>query len=149
MIRIKTVDTQNILEMCTLTTYPNALCTTRKECSCCNAVSIAEAKYDSEMHPNAIYNNNVPIGFFMYKRAEDQSEKATICRFMIDHKFQHKGLEEKALEHILRGLKIQGVRKVVLMIDGANKIAKKLSLSYGFRFTEKIDNAKYCYELDL
>lgn len=45
---------------------------------------------------------------------------------MIDYRFQHKGLGKKAFEHILRGLKIQGVRKVTLMINDTNEIAKKL-----------------------
>lgn len=34
--------------------------------------------------------------------------KTTLCRFMVDSRFRQEGLEEKALEHILRGLKIQG-----------------------------------------
>ena len=116
---------------------------------CCNAVSIAEAKYFSEMFPNAIYNNNVPIGFFMYKRTEEKPDTATLCRFMIDYRFQHKGLGKKAFEHILRGLKIQGVRKVILMIDDTNIIAKKLYLSFGFQFTGKIDKDEYYYELEM
>lgn len=149
MIRIKAVDAQNILDVCELTTNQNGIGTTMEGCSCCNAISIAEAKYDLEMHPNAIYNNNVLIGFFMYQRNENHAEKATICRFMIDDKFQHKGFEEKALEHILRGLKIQGVKKVILLIDDENKIAKKLCLSFGFQFTGKIDNDEYYYELEL
>ena len=135
MIRIKAVDAQNILDVCELTTNQDGNGTTMEGCSCCNAISIAEAKYDSEMHPNAIYNNNVLIGFFMYQRTENQADTATICRFMIDDRFQQKGLEEKALEHILRGLKIQGVKKVVLIIDNANENAKNLYLSFGFHFT--------------
>lgn len=149
MIRIKAVDAQNILDVCELTTNQNGIGTTMEGCSCCNAISIAEAKYDLEMHPNAIYNNNVLIGFFMYQRNENHAEKATICRFMIDDKFQHKGFEEKALEHILRGLKIQGVKKVILLIDDENKIAKKLCLSFGFQFKGKNDNDEYYYELEL
>lgn len=148
MIKIKAVDEQNILDVCELTTNQDRIGTTMEGCSCCNAISIAEAKYDSEMYPNAIYNNNVLIGFFMYKRTEIQAEKATICRFMIDDRFQHKGLEEKALEHILRGLKIQGVKKVVF-IDKANENAKKRYLSFGFHFTEDIDKTECCYELEL
>ena len=53
----------------------------------------------------------------------------------------------KALEHILRGLKIQGVRKVVLVTDNTNENAKNLYLSFGFHFTGKIDKTKYRYEL--
>ena len=149
MIRIKAVDAQNILDVCELTTNQDGIGRTLEGHSCCNAISIAETKYHPEMHPNAIYNNNVLIGFFMYIRTENQAETATICRFMVDDRFQQKGLEEKALEHVLRGLKIQGVKKVIFMIDEENQIAKKLCLSFGFRFTGKIDHDAYCYELVL
>ena len=149
MIRIKAVDAQNILDVCELTTNQSSIGATMGGHFCCNAISIAEAKYNPELHPNAIYNNNALIGFFMYRRAEKQADTAILCRFMIDRQFQQKGLEEKALEYILRGLKIQGVKKVILMIDGANKIAIQLFLSFGFHFTGKIDQAKDCYELEL
>lgn len=149
MIRIKDVDADNIFNVCELTTNHNGIGTTMEEYLCCNAVSIAEAKYFLEMYPNAIYNNNVLIGFFMYKRTENQPDLAILCRFMIDYRFQNKGFDKKAFEHILRGLKIQGVRKVILMIDDTNKIAKKLYLSFGFRFTGKIDKNEYYYELEL
>lgn len=88
MIRIKAVDAQNILEVCRLTAAPGG-------CVCCNAVSIAEAKYDPEMHPNAIYNNNVLVGFFMYRRAESRADTAVLRRFMIDARFQRRGLGKK------------------------------------------------------
>ena len=68
---------------------------------------------------------------------------------MIDDRFQHKGLEKKALEHILRGLKIQGVKKVLLTIDNAYENAKELYLSFGFQFTGKFDKAGHSYELKL
>lgn len=130
MIRIKAVDAQNILDVCRLTTNQNGMGTIMEEHLYCNAISIAEAKYNPEMHPNAIYNNNVIIGFFMYQRAENQADTATICRFMIDYQFQHKGLGKKAFECVLRGLKIQGVKKVILMIDDANKIAENLHVYF-------------------
>lgn len=63
MIRIKAVDEQNIFDVCKLTTNQNGTGTSMEEYLCCNAISIAEAKYYPEMHPNAIYNNNVPIVF--------------------------------------------------------------------------------------
>ena len=149
MIRIKDIDAENVFDVCELTTNQNGIGTIMEEYLCCNAVSIAEAKYFSEMFPNAIYNNNVPIGFFMYKRTEEKPDTATLCRFMIDYRFQHKGIGKKAFEHILRGLKIQGVRKVILMIDDTNIIAKKLYLSFGFQFTGKIDKDEYYYELEM
>mgnify|MGYP002641499305 FL=1 len=149
MIRIKAVDAQNILDVCELTTNQDGIGRTLEGHSCCNAISIAETKYHPEMHPNAIYNNNVLIGFFMYIRTENQAETATICSFRVEDRIQQKGLEEEAIEDVLRGLKIQGVKKVIFMIDEENKIAKKLCLSFGFRFTGKIDHDEYCYELVL
>ena len=149
MIRIKAIDTENVFDVCELTTNQNGVGTTMEEFLCCNAISIAEAKYDPEMHPNAIYNNDELIGFFMYQRTESRPDTATLCRFMIDYRFQHKGLGGKAFEHILKGLKIQGVRKVVLMIDNTNAAAKRLYVSFGFRFTGKIEKNEYYYEMEL
>ena len=149
MIRIKAVDAQNILAVCELTTNQDGIGARMEGHPCCNAISIAETKYRSELHPNAIYDNHVPIGFFMYQRSENQAETATICRFMVDDRFRKKGFEKKALEYILRGLKIQGVKRVILIIDNANENAKELSLSLGFHFTGEIDKTGYYYELAL
>ena len=149
MIRIKAVDGQNLLDVCGLTTKQDAVLAAMEGCACCNAISIAEAKYDPEMHPNAIYNNNALIGFFMYQRAENQADTATICRFMVDDRFQKKGLEEKVLEHILRGFKIQGVRNVIFIMDHADENAGKLKLPSGFRFAGRNEEGKCCYKLEL
>ena len=135
MIRIKAVDAQNMLDVCELSTHQNGVGMMTAGHFCCNAISIAETKYHPELHPNAIYHNHVLIGFFMYRRAEDHAETATICRFMVDDRFRQKGLEEKALEHILRGLKIQGVRRVIARLDHANENTRKLWLSFGFHST--------------
>ena len=93
------------------------------------------------MHPNAIYNN-VLVGFFMYRRAESRADMAVLRRFMIDARFQRRGLGKKAFAYVLRGLKIQGVRKVVLQIDSANKAAADLCLAFGFRRAEAADRGE-------
>ena len=74
MIRIKAVDEENILDVCELKTNQDDIRGAIEAHSYCNAISIAEAKYHSEMYPNAIYNNNVLIGFFMYQRTENHAE---------------------------------------------------------------------------
>ena len=148
MIRIKAVDAQNIFDVCELTANQDGICKKTEGHFCCNAIFIAEAKFNPEMHPNAFYNNNVLIGFFMCLRAENQADTAIICRFMIDYRFQHKGLGKKAFEYVLRGLKIQGVKKVILMIDDTNTIAEKLCLSCGFHFTGKTARNEYRYKLE-
>ena len=149
MIKIKAVDDENVLDVCELKTNQDDICAARERHSYCNAISIAEAKYHSELYPNAIYNNNVLIGFFMYQRTETHAETAIICRFMLDDRFRHNGFEEKAMEHILRGLKIQGVQEVMVRIDNANENAKKLYLSFGFHPAGEIEQAGYCYKLGI
>lgn len=141
MIRIQAVDAQNLLEVCALTAG--------RECPCCNAVSIAEAKYHPELHPNAIYHNRTLVGFFLYQRAENQSGTATIRRFMIDGRFGQKGLAEEALAHILRGFRIQGVKKAFALIDSTDENAKKLYSSFGFHFAGETEGGRRRYELEL
>ena len=68
---------------------------------------------------------------------------------MIDARFQQKGLEEKALEHILRGLEIQGVKRVSLITGHADEGMKKVALSLGFQIARELDQAVCRYELEL
>lgn len=100
MIRIKAVDEENILEVCELKINQDDIHAVIEGHSYCNAIYIAEAKYHLEMYPNAIYNNNVLIGFFMYQRTENHAETAIICRFMLDDRFRYNRFEEKAKNFI-------------------------------------------------
>lgn len=149
MIRIKTVDKQNLLNVCKLTTIQDRMPMAAEGHLCCNAFFIAEAKYHPEMYPNAIYQNNVPIGFFLYQRTEQQPDTATICRFMLDDRFRKKEIETAAFAHILRGLKIQGVKKVIFLAGNGNEHAKNLCLSFDFHFTGEMDQAGFHYQLEL
>ena len=142
MIRIKAVDAQNLLDVCRMTTNQDCIGTAVEGYCCCNAIFIAKAKYNSEMHPNAIYNNNVPIGFFMFQRAENQADTATICRFMVDDRFQQKGLEEKAFEHILIGLKNQSGKTIILITGVGDRITKKQEPACEISYTGKIERKR-------
>ena len=61
----------------------------------------------------------------------------TLCRFMVDARFRQEGLEETALEHILRGLKIQGVKQVEAHLEPGDGHAEALLLACGFRLAEE------------
>lgn len=149
MIHIEEIDAQNVFDVCELTTNPDGIGTTMEEYLCCNATSIAESKYYPEMCPRAIYRNETLIGFVMYACTDSEPKTATICRYMLDYKFQHQGFGRKALEGILEYLKKQDVSKVILMIDEENIIAKRLYLSLGFTFNGKIEKDEYYYDLIL
>ena len=148
MIQIKAVDAENIWDVCGLASRQDSLAAAAWGQPCCNAVFLAETKFHPHMHPQAIYSNHSLVGFFLYTRAENQAETATILRFMIDDRFRQKGLEEKALEHILHGLKIQGVKKVALMLGNADESMKLRCLSLGFRFTGQNGRGEGRYELE-
>lgn len=77
------------------------------------------------------------LGFFLYQRPESHADTATLCRFMVDGRFRREGLEEKALEHILRGLKIQGVKQVEALLEQSDGHAMALLLACGFHLAEE------------
>lgn len=56
---------------------------------------------------------------------------------MVDGRFRREGLEEKALEHILRGLKIQGVKQVEALLEQEGGRSRALLLACGFRLMEE------------
>ena len=56
---------------------------------------------------------------------------------MVDGRFRREGLEEKALEHILRGLKIQGVKQVEARLEPGDGRGEALLLACGFRLAEE------------
>ena len=143
MIRIKTVDKQNLLNVCKLTTGQDGMPMAAEGHLCCNAFFIAEAKYHPEIQSSAAF------GFFLYQRTEQQPDTATICRFMLDDRFRKKEIETAAFAHILRGLKIQGEKKVIFLAGNGNEHAKNLCLSFNFHFTGEMDQAGFHYQLEL
>lgn len=63
MIETRPIDASNVFDVCELTTNPDGIGTTMEKYLCCNAISIAESKYFSEMKPWAIYHDGELIGF--------------------------------------------------------------------------------------
>lgn len=56
---------------------------------------------------------------------------------MVDGRFRREGLEEKALEHIPRGLKIQGVKQVEARLEQDGGRSRALLPACGFRLMEE------------
>lgn len=56
---------------------------------------------------------------------------------MVDGRFRREGLEEKALEHIPRGLKIQGVKQVEARLEQDGGRSRALLPACGFRLAEE------------
>jgi diamine N-acetyltransferase len=80
-----------------------------------NAVSIAEAHFEPKAWFRAIYFGDEPAGFAMVWR--DRAEEVFyIWRFMVDARFQGKGVGRRALELLLDEARADGVAEVTLSV---------------------------------
>lgn len=143
MIKIREITIENYPLICELTTNNNGIPTLYETFVCCNALSLAESKYEKGMKPKAIYLNDKLIGFFMYQSLANN--KIMIYRFMIDYKFQQKGLGKKSFATIIEYFR--NSNDIILAIDPENEVAKKLYESFGFKFTGKIIQEEHYYRL--
>ncbi|GAA0765151.1 GNAT family N-acetyltransferase [Clostridium subterminale] len=85
-----------------------------------------------------IYKDYMLIGLLLYGIEEDTS-KPMLLRFMIDKKFQGKGLGKKAMLKLLDLIKIEyGNIKFYTTVSPQNISAKKLYESVGFEETEEV-----------
>lgn len=87
--------------------------------------------YDN-WHSKCIYEDDVLIGFLLYGIEEDTG-KPMLLRYMVDKKFQEKGLGKKALLKLLDLIKIEyGNIKFYTTVSPKNVSAEKLYESVGF-----------------
>ncbi|WP_167767504.1 GNAT family N-acetyltransferase [Bradyrhizobium frederickii] len=85
-----------------------------------NALSIAQAYFEPRAIFRAVYADEVPVGFVMWKPS-DETEVAYLWRFMIDHKHQKKGYAKQAITQLIDLLRDSGYRQIqtsVVIGDG-------------------------------
>ena len=99
-----------------------------------NAESLAEARFDRDARPRAVYAGDRLVGFLMYDAgAADDKRAAVIYRFMIDRRHQGKGYGRAALAKALDEIRtIPQIRKVSISYMPDNPIAKPFYASFGF-----------------
>jgi len=97
-----------------------------------NTWSLVESHYNSHYTALAIYLDETPIGFFMW--VQEKVDQIDVWRFMIDKKFQKKGMGKRAFALAL--LKIRenaNINKIGICYDQENTVAKKFYASFGFQ----------------
>ncbi len=149
MIEIREINRDNLFDVCELTSNQDGVGTVFEAFICCNAISISEAAFFPECQPRALYRDGELIGFFMYKCWPHNPHEAELCRYMLDHKFMGQGLGRESFAAILADFRLHGIEQVTLMIDEHNLVAKSLYLTFGFRFTGKIEKEEHYYSLAL
>jgi len=96
-----------------------------------NTWSLVESAYNDGYTTRAIYMNDILVGFFMW--VEESRKKISIWRFMIDQKFQQKGIGRKALNLALDEIKqVQGIEIIEICYDPENPVAKDFYSKFGF-----------------
>jgi diamine N-acetyltransferase len=97
-----------------------------------NAWSIAESKFYPALQPMAIYDNETMVGFLMYG-VDPQDRQYWLYRFMIDHRYQGRGLGRAALARLIDLLRrTPGCTGLNVGYDPANAVAERLYLGAGF-----------------
>ena len=120
-----------------------------------NAISLAEALFHPEAWYRAIYLGAEPVGFVMLydetlRPRLPENPAGTLWRFMIDARFQGRGIGRSALEQVIAHVRAKGVfsRFVVSYVPGAG-CPEKFYLNAGFRHTGQVDGGEIVLELPL
>ena len=97
----------------------------------CNMWSLVESHYCQGHTCKAIYQDEPPVGFFMW--VAETPTKTSIWRFMVDKCYQNAGIGRialnLALEHIKRS---DTVSEIEICYNPTNPIAKEFYSSFGF-----------------
>jgi diamine N-acetyltransferase len=100
-----------------------------------NLYSVAEAQFDPDARPRAVYAGKRIVGFLMYdvEKTKGKAKEASIYRFMIDRKYQGKGYGRKALSKALEEIRgIPRVSRIWICYIPKNPVAKPFYTSFGF-----------------
>ena len=105
-----------------------------------NVYSLAQAYvYHKTLFPFAVYADDNLIGFIMMGYYEKENQ-CTLCRFMIDKKYQGKGYGKSALKLAVNYMIYNfGIKELGTETHCKNFVAQSLYKSIGFQETGEID----------
>lgn len=99
-----------------------------------NMWSLLQAAYDTRCITRGIYENDTPVGFFMWVKTS--AHKTEIWRFMVDKSHQRNGIGREAMAQALNEIKLdQELKEIEICYDPLNPIAKSFYASFGFKET--------------
>jgi diamine N-acetyltransferase len=106
-----------------------------------NAVSIAEAYFEPKAWFRAIYEGEEPAGFAMVWR-DPAARVFYIWRFMVDARFQGRGVGRRALELLLDEARADGVEEVKLSVVPGEHSATAFYERCGFELTGVVEGGE-------
>lgn len=113
-----------------------------------NAVSLAQASYESECVPLAVYDGETMVGFVMYAR-DLENQQLWVYRLMIDAAQQRRGYGRAALLRLIERLRtLPDSDSVSISYLEDNEAARQLYASIGFRETGEVIDGEAVARLD-
>jgi diamine N-acetyltransferase len=110
-----------------------------------NAESLAEAYVDPDAEPRAVYRGDDLVGFVLLRPVESARPRAGHCiaRFMIDHRYQGRGIGRRALQATIDWIvEHHRVDTVQLSVVPGNSRAHDLYRAAGFVETGELDDGE-------
>ena len=116
-----------------------------------NLFSLAQAKYEPECVPLAVFSLEQMVGFVMYKPEDHGLAKIWfIERVMIGEGHQKKGYGRAAMTALIARLRSQtGYNAILISFVPGNTVAQKLYSDLGFKDTGEIEEGELVYRLGL
>lgn len=120
-----------------------------------NAVSLAQALFEPRAWYRAIYAGDKPAGFVMLwdeslATAPPAEPQIGLWRFMVDARFQGRGIGKAALEQVIAHVRSkQHSRTIELSYVQGSGCAEAFYLKLGFRHTGRFDDDEVVLELPL
>jgi diamine N-acetyltransferase len=99
-----------------------------------NLYSVAEAQFDPDARPRAVYAGKRVVGFLMYdvQKTKAKVQEASIYHFMIERKHQGNGYGRAALSRALEEIRvIPGVNGISIRCMPENPVPKPFYTSLG------------------
>ncbi|HOP56715.1 MAG TPA: GNAT family N-acetyltransferase [Bacillota bacterium] len=140
-IRLAPIDRDNVFPVCFLKVKDD-----QKNFVATNSLSLAQAAYQTECIPHAIYCGYNLVGFLMHA-TDEKDGLQWIYRLMIDRDFQGLGYGEKAMKIVMDTLKKQSKsNRIRISFEPTNKIARQLYEKLGFVDSGQMDGDETIYE---
>ncbi|MEG0133234.1 MAG: GNAT family N-acetyltransferase [Clostridium sp.] len=134
-IEIKRVTEENLSAILELHVSENqkSYIETTEEC-------LKEALEESCYQPVGLYKDGDLVGFAMYGIFKSENHRVWLDRYLIDEKYQGKGLGSEILEALINHLaKEYNCNEIYLSVYDDNECALHLYGKFGFRFNGEFD----------
>jgi len=146
---LKDIDESNWMPCIFLTTDHNNNHPILERFVASNAFSIAQSKIEEGWTIKAIYYSVTIVGFAMYGYSK-KNNHYEICRIMVDHKHQNKGIGKKAMGLIINEMRlIRECKEIYLSFHQENYVARALYEQCGFKDTGRLVDHEVLYRLNL